>query len=738
MSPSTATKALAACGCALALAAGVAPSSLAARPAEVRLGGSPHLPSAATALGELPGRTRIQIAVALRPSDPAGLERFATAVSTPGSPAYRHYITPAQFAARFGAGDAEVEAVDASLAAHGLTPGPVSANRLAIPVVATAAQLERAFATRLERVALPSGVRAIVNTAAPLLDASIAGLVQSIEGLSTLSAPRPHLAHQSVRVTRVAPHAATGGPQPCAAARAAAPGQGAYTTDQIASAYGFSGLYQAGDEGAGQTIAVYELEPYAPGDVAAYQACYGTQTSISNVTVDGGAGSGAGQGEAALDIEQVIGLAPKANVLVYEGPNSNSGAPGAGPYDTYRAIVEQDRARVVTTSWGQCEPLEGPTNAAAENTLFQEAAAQGQTIVSAAGDQGSEDCNNPPLNPNGSLAVDDPSSQPFVTGVGGTTLSSLGPRPTERVWNNGGSLIALLGLQPGSGGGGESSLWRMPPYQAGAASFLNVRQSGARDSPDVSANADPNTGYLIYYQGSWSGIGGTSGAAPLWAALLALANASSGCRGAVVGFANPALYQAAGAAYVQDFNDVRVGNNDFTGTGGGRYAAGTGYDMASGLGTPNATALASSLCAHATRIGSPRVSSVTLSGIRKRHPKLQFTVSSGENAPALEMAAISLPRGLRFAGGWRRVAVIGPDGHPAGFSSTLRHGVLAIRLRTPKTRIRVTIAYMTLTATRSEAAAVRSGHAGKLRITLTVTDARSHRSRLTTTIKPKS
>ena len=146
-------------------------------------------------------------------------------------------------------------------------------------------------------------------------------------------------------------HAAAAGPQPCAAVRQAAStpaGQGAHTNDQVASAYDFSSVYAAGDEGAGVTVAVYELEPNDPGDIAAYQACYGTHASISYIPVDGGAGSGPGAGEAALDIENLIGFAPDVHVLVYQGPNSNSGAPGSGPYDTFKAIITQDRARVVT------------------------------------------------------------------------------------------------------------------------------------------------------------------------------------------------------------------------------------------------------------------------------------------------------------------------------------------------------------------------------------------------------
>ena len=151
-------------------------------------------------------------------------------------------------------------------------------------------------------------------------------------------------------------------------------------------------------------------------------------------------------------------------MLVYQGPNSNSGSPGSGPYDTFSAIINQDRARVVTVSWGQCERALGQADAAAENTLFEQATVQGQSIVAASGDSGAEDCDTGGALPQTQAAVDDPSSQPFVTGVGGTTLSALGPRPTESVWNSGGTLLSGM-LQPGAGGGGISALWPMPSPQ---------------------------------------------------------------------------------------------------------------------------------------------------------------------------------------------------------------------------------------------------------------------------------
>jgi hypothetical protein len=645
------TLSLAACAGVLAVALAAQPA-VAASTGMVRIGSAPLLSAAAKTVGALPDSTKLDVTVALEPRDPAALSTFATAVSTPGSSLYRDYITPAQFAQRFGATATQVAAVQSSLRAHGLTPGPVSANRLAIPVTATAGALADAFSTSFSRVAGPDGRLAYVNTAAPLVDAGIAGIVQGVVGLDSLSVPQPLAVRaRSARATPLtAPRVVTGGPQPCAAATAAAPGQQSYTADQIASAYRFSSLYGAGDEGAGQTIAIYELEPDAPTDIASYQSCYGTSASVSYVPVDGGAGTGSGSGEAALDIEDTISLAPKANILVYQGPNSNSGSVGAGPYDTYAAIIEEDRAKVISTSWGQCESLEGSPDAVAESSLFEEAAAQGQTIVSASGDDGAEDCYAPGQNLQLGAAVDDPSSQPYITGVGGTSLRSLGPAPSETVWNNGGGLDGILGTSLGAGGGGISSLWNMPAYQSDAASSLHVinsQSSGGqcgstycREVPDVSADADPFTGYLVYYEGAWSGIAGTSAAAPVWAAIVALADASPACSGTSVGFANPALYRAADSAYSDYFNDVTSGNNDFTGTNAGKFAAGAGYDMASGLGTPIASALAVALCETVT-VEDPGARSSTLG----QKVSLAIKATDAANAP-FTFRAVGLPAGL--------------------------------------------------------------------------------------------
>ncbi|MGN6872756.1 MAG: S53 family peptidase, partial [Solirubrobacteraceae bacterium] len=369
MPPSTRLATIA-CACAGVIAL-FAPASAGA----ARSGTAPTLPLGAHIAGAAASDTPLHVTVTLQPRDPAALEAYATAVSTPGSPQYHDYITPAQFAERFGAAPDAVAAVEASLRAHGLTPGQPSPNALSIPVTATAGAAARAFSVSFAHVTLQNGSIAIVNQQAPALDSAIAPDVQAVLGLDTLQSAKPLLVRPHAATASARPHVVTGGPQPVCQSTGQQ-SHGGFTDDQIASAYGLSGLYQAGDFGAGQTVAVLELEPYDTTDIQTYAQCYSLNgqplnPQIANVVVDGGAGSGSGSGEAALDIENVIGLAPQANVAVYEGPNS-----GSGPYDTFSRIITDRAAQVVTASWGQCEFINGASQAAAENTLFQQAATE--------------------------------------------------------------------------------------------------------------------------------------------------------------------------------------------------------------------------------------------------------------------------------------------------------------------------------------------------------------------------
>jgi hypothetical protein len=476
----------------------------------------------------------------------------------------------------------------------------MAANHLSISVRGSARVVEQALAVNLVRERI-AGHAFFSNTRPALLPAGAAGVL----GLDDLAPAVPAIewpasgAASSIRSATAGFHD-TGGTAPTAAGGCPSGGQGgAYTPGQVATAYGFDSLYGNGLSGAGQTIASFELADYSGADVAAYNSCFGGNAAdVSRVLTDGGAPIGAGTSEASADVETLLGLDPGANVAVYEAPDSAQGI-----YDNYAAIVDDDRAQVIATSWGQCEPGSQATMEQGENMLFQEAAVQGQTMVAAAGDSGSEDCYQAGVDSDPELAVDDPASQPYVTGVGGTSLQSISPR-TETVWNSPES--------GGAGGGGISQAWPLPSYQENS---IDSQSSGAscgagtgycRQVPDVSGSADASRGYYFYCQAGdcagagWSPVGGTSLASPLWAALIALSN--QGCPAGPAGFLNPTLYAGAdgllGSQYASALADITTGNNDLLGQNG-LYPARPGYDMASGLGSPNAGGVAAEMCATA-------------------------------------------------------------------------------------------------------------------------------------------
>jgi subtilase family serine protease len=570
----------------------------------------------------------IHASVALASRDPFALAEYARAVTTPGSFFYHRYLSVAEFARRFGPTAAAITKVRETLAAQGLRPGAAAANRLTIPVSGTAGVASRAFSTSFERYRM-FGRIGYANRAPAALSGGIAGLVQGVIGLDTIAPSAAAIVRPTGRPGRraaagqgMAPVARVAGPgttgaQPCPSARSAGAGGAGYTANQIADAYGLSKYYAAGDQGRNVTIALYELEPYSASDVAAYQSCYGTSAAVTNVRVDGGAGAGAGSGEAAMDLEDVIGLAPKASIRVYEGP-----ATGAGAYDTYSRIISDDSAQVISTSWGLCEALAGSVSPAAESTLFQEAAVQGQSLLAAAGDEGSDDCGSH------QQSVDDPASQPWVTAVGGTSLRYFG----DTVWNDG----------LGATGGGVSRLWARPAYQNGTgqprAGSCPSSTSACREVPDISVDGDPATGYIAYYLGAWRTVGGSSVSAPTFAALVALADASAACGGHSIGFLNPALYRAAAGGYAADFRDITSGNNSYDSVPG--FAAAAGYDMASGLGEPTA-ALGGTLCGVSITLRAPRAKTA----VAGRFDSLQLAASSAPGE-VISYFAAGLPIGL--------------------------------------------------------------------------------------------
>jgi subtilase family serine protease len=676
------------------------------------------LPPGAADRGALAGQTQMHVLVTLRVPDQAALTAFLGGLSNRRSPYFHHFLRPGQFAARFGATSAEIAAVTSALRGAGLDPGPVSANRLAIPVTGTAAAVDRALNVGLTRYQLADGRTAFANARAASVPAAAVPFVQGVLGLSDVYhpqslairplSPAPVRSGARARLRRPDLAAATSaaGPQPCSAAVDTGNSQGSYTANLLAGYYEMPPLYSLGDLGQGVHVALAEFEPDSASDISAYESCYGITTPVSYTEVDGGAGTGSGSGEAALDIEAVMGLAPQASIDVYQEPNNGT---DASVLDLYSAIVTADKDQVVSTSWGECELDSDSSLLQSEQTVFEQAATQGQTVFAAAGDDGSTDCYGDPDTTHGAdLAVDDPGSQPYVVSVGGTSIG----QNSENVWND-------SGIQNGAGGGGVSASWCMPEYQqqssipglvSGDSKTSTACTSAVpylRQVPDVAADADPQTGDVVYYNGSWGSIGGTSAAAPLWAAVAALIDASPFCADYGSGDAGvqPAgLYAVAAAAhsYIYDESsvpealyDVTNGNNDYTPSGytGGLFPATTGYDMATGLGTPlvgglngNGTAsnyypgLAALMCAaYATRLGN-----TTITGVSPRQ---------GPSGRA-ETVTITGTGYLPIAGA--DVVEVGSDRLTASCSSTTRCTVRLPALRAGTATLRMSVEDLTL------------------------------------------
>jgi hypothetical protein len=363
------------------------------------------VPPGATLVGPAPATTALPLTVTLKPRDPAALTAEVQEVSDPGSAEYHHFLTPSQFAQQFGPTPASIAQVTASLQQAGLTVGTPSPTGLSLPVSGTVAQVQSAFSTPISQYKLSSGKTGYDNASSPEVDASVAPQIEGILGLDTLSPPQP-----STSVPQASP--ATANSEGALAAPALAPGQpapmagscstsinhvgtntGALDAPDLAQAYGFGPLYGSGDYGAGSTVAILEMSGagFSSSDITTFTNCYGFTPGASQITetdIDGGGATGNGTAEAELDIETVLSLAPKANIEVYEGGASDS------LYTVFSKIINDDSAKIVSASWTNgCEAYVGQSVQNSENTLFQAAAAEGQSIFVASGDQGAQGCN---------------------------------------------------------------------------------------------------------------------------------------------------------------------------------------------------------------------------------------------------------------------------------------------------------------------------------------------------------
>ncbi len=587
------------------------------------------LPHQARDIGPLPSSRSLQISIALTPRDSRTLANMARSISTPGSSLFHRYLSPTDIARDFGPTPSMVHNVEHTLVAMGLHLSGLSANHLLLDVTGSVGQISKALQAKLVTVRLPGGQPGWRLASTATIPGALAHEVSAVIGLNNLSAAHAMslpstavlemtIAHSGTSVAKKSSKVSAS-PRACRQARSVTGDGGGWTDNQVAAAYGLSPLYGAGDLAAGQTIAVVELEPLSLSDIANFDRCYFGESHVAQVhriSLGDFASSGTGMGESALDVETIAALAPAANIDVYQAPNTT-----IGTLDIYNAIVSQDKANIVTTSWGECEQLldsSSPGTRQIENYLFEEAAAQGQTFIAATGDSGSDDCATTPFG--GSrpvapyLSVDDPASQPYVLAVGGTSLHRVRQPLSsvdETAWND--------GAEGGASGGGVSSSWASPTWQS-ASGVPGVSTNANRQVPDVSASADSNSGITVYSSGfgkmGWTTIGGTSVAAPIWAAVLAEIAASgttgTSCSslsvrsgGSDLGFVSPLVYEAAASSYSTSFHPISTGTNDAFGLGHGYLATGD-FNLVDGLGSPKVTnpggepGLAVALCNAAT------------------------------------------------------------------------------------------------------------------------------------------
>ena len=528
------------------------------------------VPAGYRVVGDLKDDALVSLRVTLEPRNRADLEAFIHATTTPGTTQFQQFLTPSEFEERFGPTRSTRHQALTFFQAHGVRAGFVGASSMVMNVRGTARVVEEIFHTHFDAVA-GDGNRGYVATSAAFLPSYIASTVAGVTGLSSL--PRAHSnARPLLRPALAAPTA-------CSSASSAATARHAYLPAAIASAYGIDTALANGYDGTGRSVAVVQFADYYASDITTYWNCFGLSNTVIDVPISGGpdpATAATDGAEVALDIQQVASLAPGATIYNYAAPND-----AYGFVDVFTAIADDHVADVVSVSWGLCE-----SDAASQSLqpLFMQLAAQGQTIFVASGDSGASSCaySAPPDNPSidYSLTVDDPSNSPWVTGVGGVTLTSISPL-VQTVWNG------SCGSSPCGGGGGSSNVYPRPSWQVGPGVDLTL----GRQVPDLSVMASPATGMLAYYAGAWRAFGGTSIGAPLMAGLLAVG--SQACSVQRLGFLNPRLYQM-GIAGV-GFNDVTTGSNDIYAMGG--YSATANYDMASGLGTPKPSQFLPALCA---------------------------------------------------------------------------------------------------------------------------------------------
>lgn len=567
--------------------------------------------------------SRVALVFRLTDEQQSDLEKLLRQQQDPTSPNYRQWLTPEQYAERFGVATSDLNKISAWLHSQGLQVLGSSRSRTQLYFSGPAAQVESVLHIEIHSYVV-NGESHFANATEPLLPQALSGMVLSVRNLNDF---RPHKHSTSRLVPHLTSHVS---------------GSHFLSPGDFATIYNLKPLYTAGLDGTGVKIAVVGDSAVTLADIDTFRSNSGLAAKTPTVVPVPGTGTAThngDEGEADLDLEWAGGVAKGASIIyVVAGSTSQSGA-----FDALQYAIDQKLAPVISNSFGLCEADIGTANAKVVQQWAQQAGVQGQSITSATGDAGAADCDGdastPPKVASKGLSVDVPAAVPEVTGVGGTEFDGDGPGTVsgtapntnaaatsfwsgttgaadnvssaltyipEKAWNDTSSSTQLS-----AGGGGTSNIFGKPSWQTGA----GVPADGVRDVPDVALNASPNhDGYLVCTKGScvvgfrdsangnFAIFGGTSAGAPTFAGIIAIANQALGSSG--LGNVNPTLYALA-ASHPSAFHDIQKGDIIVPCTKGTPscpasspfqfgFSTTPNYDLATGLGSVDANELINS------------------------------------------------------------------------------------------------------------------------------------------------
>jgi len=555
----------------------MAESKLTVDPPPPSYGATSLSPAVATSNLVAPAAANQEISVILTLplGDPQGAAAFVQHVSSPGDPLFRKYITPEEFAARFGADAADYAALKDWATKNGLTISQESSARTALTLRGTVEQFQNLFATELAIYQSADGKQFLSASVKPTIPNVIAPKISGVIGLTNSIQYAPF-----VKIAKTFGEDATTPLITTDTAGGTGPG-GAYGAKDLRTAYNIPDFGSIKP----QTVALFEQGGFSKSDLAIYQKKMGLPNPpVKFVSVNGYNGEVNDpeiELEAVLDIDMVIGINPSVGqVLVYEdGTDSFQVA----IIDALQKVASDNLAQILSISYGLDEREQPKGQMAAENVVLTQLAAQGIGVLVSSGDRGAFGNTGMTRKP-ALLNVEDPASQPLVTGIGGTSLftGSNESYSMETVWND-----IPYG---GASGGGISRHWKIPSYQAPSVVTQNGGSAKMRNVPDLAAVGDPNTGVAIYSQvnGGWLQVGGTSVSAPLWAGYLSILNsATEYLTGTSIGQINPFLYSLDhGNASLCLYSVIDGSNGSAEYWDNPGYNAGQGYNNCTGLGTP--------------------------------------------------------------------------------------------------------------------------------------------------------